>query len=94
VSRPRREWMMAFANDRGTLTDLYAASRSCMTDACDDEPEDCGHAVNQMTPLEFVQWVEEQIRLAQRGGESALTREHKEAAARRRWRPQLEAVPA
>lgn len=97
MTAPRREWMATFA-DRSNLADLLAAARSCMTDACDRcEPEDCAHRVNLMTPIEFAEWVEGEVRRSQREGETALTKEHKEAGARRRWRSEasaLEAVPA
>lgn len=94
TTRQRRSWLITLA-DREILSALLTASRDCMTDACDDEPDDCSHAVNRMTPLEFAEWVEGQVRRSEREGDSAMTREHKEAGARRRWRAparQLEAI--
>lgn len=72
---PRHEWMATF-NDRSNLADLLAAARSCMTDACDRcEPENCAHRANLMTPIEFAEWVEEQVH---RAGRAPLRLDHRE----------------
>ena len=80
--RPR-PWLPRFS-DPAALSDLYAAARDCMA-VCSCEPEDCDHAVNQMTPLEFVEWLEAEGRRAARGGhQTAMGRELARASARRR----------
>jgi hypothetical protein len=66
VTAPRLEWLRAFAQDRGTVSDLLAAARFCMAEACDEPPEKCSHPQQRMTPLEFSQWVESQVHRAVR----------------------------
>ncbi len=61
MTAPRREWLRAFAQDHGTVSDVLAAARSCMSEACDESPEKCSHPRQRMTPLEFAQWLEEQL---------------------------------
>ena len=65
---PRR-WLKTFA-ERSVLLDAYRAARSCMAEV-DDDPDRavmCGHrAVDMMTPLEFVEWIEMEVRRAGRG---------------------------
>lgn len=59
------KWLDTFA-DRGVLLDAYRAARSCMSQICSDEPDSCSCAENRFTPLEFVEWIEQQVRLEQR----------------------------
>lgn len=59
---PAAKWLETFA-DRGVLLDAYRAARSCMREICDDEPDACSCADNRLTPLEFVEWIEQQVRL-------------------------------
>ena len=57
--RPHR-WTESIS--RAVLSDLYRAARSCMAAVCEEDPEWCGHTMNRMTPLEFVQWIEVELR--------------------------------
>lgn len=61
----QRLWIATFA-DPATLSDLRAAASSCMGELCDCEPEECEHREQLMTPIEFFQWVEREVHLAQR----------------------------
>lgn len=57
------KWMRTFG-DRSVLLDAYRAARSCMGSICDDPPDDCRCDETRITPLEFVEWMEAEIRRA------------------------------
>jgi hypothetical protein len=61
----RRDWVPTFA-DPAVLSDLFKAARSCMRAADDCDPELCAHPINRMTPMDFAQWVEDEINAAKR----------------------------
>lgn len=79
----RRDWMPTFA-DPAILSDLFKAARSCMRSADDCDPELCVHSVNRMTPMDFAQWVEDEIAAAKRAPIRLDHRETRQAGQVRR----------
>ena len=78
MTSPRRAWLRTFA-DEGTLSDLRRAAEACMSEVEDDEdrPQACGHReVDLMTPVEFVDWLERELRRSSSSGHSKLAKEH------------------
>ena len=61
MTAPRCDWLATFA-DPATLSDLFAAARSCMAQICSHEPEDCDCALNRFTPVEFAEFVEIEVK--------------------------------
>lgn len=66
MTTPRRDWMKAIDSGQAGVTDIIRAARSCMAAADDCPPELCGHSVNRMTPLEFAEWIEDELSAGKR----------------------------
>lgn len=60
-----RDWLPTFA-DPATLSDLFAAARDCMAQVCDHQPHECPCPENRMTMVEFAEWVELEVKMAER----------------------------
>jgi hypothetical protein len=65
VTQARRDWLATFANP-AVLSDLFAAARDCMAQVCDHEAHECPCPENRMTMVEFAEWVELEVKMAER----------------------------
>ena len=79
-----RSWLTAFELDAAALSDLFAAARDCMAEGDDCDPELCPHPEQRMTPLEFAQWVELEVKKAARAPIRLDQRENRQAGQYRR----------
>lgn len=81
-------WLDTF-EDPATLSSLLAAARACMAEGCDDDPDQCVHPIQLVTPGEFAAWVQGEVLRRQRrreedGRSSRAAREHMSEAATQR----------
>ena len=58
MSLPRREFLDSMTPE--ILSDLRAAARHLMRQICTHEPEDCECTLNMYTPMEFVDWLDDE----------------------------------
>lgn len=62
MTAARRMWLREFQENSVARWALQAAARSCMEDACErHEAEDCPCEANRMTPLEFAEWIMDEV---------------------------------
>jgi hypothetical protein len=61
-----RAWLDSF-DDPGVRADLRRAARACMADTDDCDPDLCGHPSQRITPMEFVDWLEQTWHTRTRG---------------------------
>lgn len=58
MALPRRPFLESMTPE--ILSDLRAAARHLMRQICEHEPEDCECTLNMYTPMEFVDWLDDE----------------------------------